>query len=163
MDHVHGASKTAKVDTAADLNARLARMKVFFENLSPASLDQIGDVYAHEACFKDPFQAVHGLDAIRGVFKHMFTMQPTSRFTVLGITHNSPETLANAQCCLRWSYSLELAGKAACIEGCSWIRLDPRGYIIDHRDYWDAAEELYEKLPVLSWLMRWLRRKIAPG
>ena len=163
MDQVPSPSKPSKVDTSALLSARLARIKVFFETLSPALLDQIGDVYAHEACFKDPFQAVQGLDAIRGVFKHMFTIQPTSRFTVLGITHNSPETLANAQCCLRWSYSLELAGKAACIEGCSWIRLDPRGYIIDHRDYWDAAEELYEKLPVLSWLMRWLRRKIAPG
>lgn len=28
-----------------------------------------------------------------------------------------------------------------------------------HRDYWDAAEELYEKLPVLGDLMRWLRRQ----
>jgi hypothetical protein len=25
-------------------------------------------------------------------------------------------------------------------------------------DYWDAAEELYEKLPVLGGLMRWLKR-----
>jgi hypothetical protein len=28
-----------------------------------------------------------------------------------------------------------------------------------HRDYWDAAEELYEKLPVLGSLMRWLKRR----
>jgi steroid delta-isomerase len=27
-----------------------------------------------------------------------------------------------------------------------------------HRDYWDAAEELYEKLPVLGALMRWLKQ-----
>jgi hypothetical protein len=27
-----------------------------------------------------------------------------------------------------------------------------------HRDYWDAAEELYEKLPVLGGLMRFLKR-----
>ena len=26
-----------------------------------------------------------------------------------------------------------------------------------HRDYWDAAEELYEKLPLLGALMRWLK------
>ena len=31
----------------------------------------------------------------------------------------------------------------------------------EHRDYWDAAEELYEKLPVLGALMRLLRRKLA--
>jgi hypothetical protein len=27
-----------------------------------------------------------------------------------------------------------------------------------HRDYWDAAEELYEKLPLLGSLMRWWKR-----
>jgi hypothetical protein len=30
-----------------------------------------------------------------------------------------------------------------------------------HRDYWDAAEELYEKLPVLGGLMRFLKRRAA--
>jgi hypothetical protein len=28
-----------------------------------------------------------------------------------------------------------------------------------HRDYWDAAEELYEKLPVVGSVMRWLKRR----
>ena len=28
-----------------------------------------------------------------------------------------------------------------------------------HRDYWDTAEELYEKLPVLGSLMRWLKKR----
>jgi hypothetical protein len=31
--------------------------------------------------------------------------------------------------------------------------------ITEHRDYWDAAEELYEKIPVLGGLMRWLKKK----
>ena len=35
------------------------------------------------------------------------------------------------------------------------------GRITLHRDYWDAAEELYEKLPVIGTLMRWLRRRLA--
>jgi hypothetical protein len=30
-----------------------------------------------------------------------------------------------------------------------------------HRDYWDAAEELYEKLPLLGSLMRFLKRQAA--
>jgi hypothetical protein len=39
--------------------------------------------------------------------------------------------------------------------------LDAQGLIVLHRDYWDAAEELYEKLPVVGALMRWLRRRAA--
>jgi hypothetical protein len=30
-----------------------------------------------------------------------------------------------------------------------------------HRDYWDAAEELYEKLPVVGGLMRLIKRRLA--
>jgi hypothetical protein len=36
---------------------------------------------------------------------------------------------------------------------------DAQGLITLHRDYWDAAEELYEKLPVLGGLMRWLKKR----
>ena len=34
-----------------------------------------------------------------------------------------------------------------------------QGLVTMHRDYWDAAEELYEKLPLLGGLMRWLKRR----
>ena len=162
-------------DRAADMGERLAKIKTFYETLSPDSLDQIGELYAPNARFKDPFQSVQGQGAIRGVFEHMFQLQATSRFIVVGITQSVPETvpvpdtvpvpesISGAQACLRWIYWLELRGKPVSIEGCSWLYFDAAGYIVDHRDYWDAAEELYEKIPVLSWLMQWLRRKIAPG
>ena len=39
------------------------------------------------------------------------------------------------------------------------IITNPDGRIALHRDYWDAAEELYEKLPVLGVLMRWLKSR----
>ncbi len=35
------------------------------------------------------------------------------------------------------------------------------GRIQRHRDYWDTAEEVYAKLPVLGALVRWLRRKAS--
>jgi len=37
--------------------------------------------------------------------------------------------------------------------------LDAQGRVTLHRDYWDAAEELYEKLPWVGGLMRWLKRR----
>ena len=41
----------------------------------------------------------------------------------------------------------------------SHLVLDAQGRITLHRDYWDAAEELYEKLPGVGALMRWLKRR----
>ena len=47
------------------------------------------------------------------------------------------------------------------IHGTSHLRFAPDGRVAYHRDYWDPAEELYEKLPVLGILMRWLKRQAA--
>jgi hypothetical protein len=44
------------------------------------------------------------------------------------------------------------------LRGVSHLKFDDAGKVIFHRDYWDAAEELYEKLPVLGALMRGLKR-----
>jgi steroid delta-isomerase len=30
-----------------------------------------------------------------------------------------------------------------------------------HRDYWDSAEELYEKVPLLGAFMCWLKRRVG--
>jgi hypothetical protein len=45
------------------------------------------------------------------------------------------------------------------ILGASRLVFSAQGLVTLHRDYWDAAEELYEKLPLVGGLMRWLKRR----
>ena len=45
------------------------------------------------------------------------------------------------------------------VRGGSHLKLNADGRIDYHRDYWDAAEELYEKLPAVGSFMRWLKRR----
>jgi len=47
------------------------------------------------------------------------------------------------------------------IVGATHLSFDADGKVMRHRDYWDAAEELYARLPVLKWLMRGLARQAA--
>ena len=47
------------------------------------------------------------------------------------------------------------------IRGATHLEFDTDGKVMLHRDYWDAAEELYARLPVLKWLMRALARQAA--
>ena len=46
-----------------------------------------------------------------------------------------------------------------CIKGSSHLQLNQNGLVQSHRDYWDTAEELYEKIPMLGGLMRWLKKQ----
>ena len=62
---------------------------------------------------------------------------------------------------LVWDFHLQFKGEteARMIRGSSHLRFDANGKIAYHRDYWDAAEELYEKLPVIGTVMRFLKRQ----
>jgi len=41
------------------------------------------------------------------------------------------------------------------------VTFDDNGLVVAHIDYWDAAQNLYERLPLIGWLFAWLRRRLA--
>jgi hypothetical protein len=40
------------------------------------------------------------------------------------------------------------------------VRLDPEGRVVEHSDYWDAAEQLYGRLPLSGVVLRAIRRRL---
>ena len=129
----------------------------FFETLTPQSLERFPDFYAADAWFKDPFNEVHGVDAIRHIFEHMFRQVENPRFVVTDRLVEADRAM------LVWEFHFARAGKAQIIRGTSHLQFDAEGRVIRHRDYWDAAEELYMTLPVIGWLMRRLRKALSAG
>lgn len=134
----------------------ITALVAFFETLCPERLDDLALHYAAQARFKDPFNDVCGVAAIRAIFEHMFATLDGPRFEVTGCVRQGQ------QCVLTWVFHFRFRrwarGVDQRIEGASWLVLNSQGQVQLHRDYWDAAEELYEKLPVLGTLMRRLRR-----
>ncbi|MEO8598749.1 MAG: nuclear transport factor 2 family protein, partial [bacterium] len=62
---------------------------------------------------------------------------------------------------LTWDFRFRMkrfSTEKQCIRGATHLRFDADGRVNFHRDYWDAAEELYEKLPLLGGFMRLLKR-----
>jgi hypothetical protein len=39
------------------------------------------------------------------------------------------------------------------------LKFNSNEQVFYHRDYWDAAEELLQKIPVIGLPMRWLRKR----
>lgn len=133
-----------------------------FEQLQAHDITRMGDWYDEQARFIDPFKDVQGLSAIQAIFQHMFDNLKQPRFVVTSC-------LVQGQACfLVWDFLFRFKtmqpGVEQRIHGSShWVfGLNAQGEwrIQYHRDYWDAAEELYEKLPWIGSLMRWLKRRI---
>jgi steroid delta-isomerase len=135
---------------------QLERLVRFYEGISPATVRQeLSAIYAADAKFKDPFNEVQGLPAIAGIFEHMFKQVDQPMFVVV------EQVLDGSQAFLTWDFHFRMkrfSQEPQLIRGATHIVFDGRGAVSVHRDYWDAAEELYEKLPVLGALMRWLKR-----
>lgn len=136
-------------------DARLVRLIDFFEGITPGNLGRLAEVYAGDVWFKDPFNEVRGIDEVTRIFTHMFTQVDAPRFVVTG------SVMQGDQAFLTWDFLFRMkrfSRDEQCIRGASHLRFAADGRVEFHRDYWDAAEELYEKLPVLGALMRVLKR-----
>ncbi len=138
-------------------SAQIARMVTFFEEVSPHNLSRLGEFYDPQARFKDPFNEVKGIPAIQAIFAHMFVQLDNPRFVVTN------QVLQGNQGFLTWEFKFGFknfkTGQTQTILGATHLVMNASGLITLHRDYWDAAEELYEKLPLVGGLMRWLKRR----
>ena len=129
----------------------------FFSMLTPAALAQLGTYYTADASFKDPFNEVRGLPAIQHIFEHMYVALDNPHFVV------TDRVVQGNQCFLVWDFKFRFkrfdTRTEQTVRGTSHLRFEADGKINYHRDYWDAAEELYEKLPWVGGLMRWLKKR----
>ncbi len=139
--------------------AGLNNVVQFFETISPATVAQLSQIYTDDVFFKDPFNEVHGITAASHIFEHMFKQVDAPRFVV------TTSVLQGDDAFLTWDFLFRMkrfARDEQCIRGATHLRFAADGRVCMHRDYWDAAEELYEKLPLLGAMMRGLKR-IARG
>ena len=126
-----------------------------FESLTPLTLQSLEDCFAEDARFVDPFNDVKGRRAIRTVFEHMFVSCENPRFVV-------DECLVDDKLAyLRWQFGFGTPASRRLVEGVSRVQFSPDGRVVEHRDYWDPAGQIYEDLPLLGSLFRALRKRLA--
>jgi limonene-1,2-epoxide hydrolase len=137
----------------------LLRVIQFFERLSPDDIARMDVVYAKHATFKDPFNRVVGVDHIAAIFADMFVAMHEPKFKIITAVERGGDAF------LTWDFTFRVKKlrptETMTIHGASHLQFDEHGKIVMHRDYWDAAEELYAKLPIVGALMRTLQRKFS--
>ena len=144
-------------ETESAQRAAAARITAFFESLTPDRLGELETLYTAGVYFKDPFNEVRGLEQVRDVFTHMYEALNEPRFIV------TASIVDGDQCFLSWNFEFYFkrfdTRTLQTIRGGSHLKFTAGGLVDYHRDYWDAAEELYEKLPAVGKLMRWLKER----
>jgi ketosteroid isomerase-like protein len=135
----------------------LNKLVHYWQTLTPEGVAALAEFYTEDAYFRDPFNEVNGIDSIKHIFADMFVRLDEPRFTVIETIEQDHGAL------LIWDFDFriktlkpELKRR---IHGTSHIRFAADGRVHYHRDYWDAAGELYEQLPLVGALMRWIKKR----
>jgi len=129
----------------------------FFEELSPDTVAWIERLCVPDVRFKDPFNDFQDRARLRRLFERMFLRLHQPRFYV------RDQALSGQTAYLRWTFTFRLKRrpKPWVIEGMSEVRFDGAGQVVSHIDHWDAAEQFYEKLPGLGWVLKQVRGRMA--
>jgi len=126
--------------------------------MTEADIARIPDVFASDARFKDPFSDLRGHDRLRRLFTAMLRDVRDYRLVV-------DEHVMNGETgWLKWTMSGHVRALGAerwVVTGVSIIRFDDEGKVSEHVDYWDAAGQMYERLPVIGWILRRIRGRFA--
>ncbi|MEY4316439.1 MAG: hypothetical protein RI902_247 [Pseudomonadota bacterium] len=142
--------------------AAMQRIVQLFNHLQPSDVSRLSEFYTADAKFKDPFNEVQGVPAIELIFSHMYVALDTPRFVVTQLVHQGEHAFVT------WDFLFAMRQYqphvTQTIRGAThFVLREEQGVwrVAVHRDYWDTAEELYEKLPVVGSLMRWLKRRAS--
>jgi hypothetical protein len=139
-----------------DRPAGLVRLERLFARLGEDSVrEHARHAYAADAYFNDTIKEVRGIEAIE---RHLCAT--AGKVVELTLRHDDLARSGDNYY-LRWTMTIRIKKRDQPIvsSGISHLRFDGAGLIIYHQDYWDPVSGLYEHLPVVSAIVRRLKRR----
>jgi len=130
---------------------------LFFENLNiNTPIEEYKKVFDLNAKFKDPFHKVTGLEKIYKIFQDMYTKLDNPKFKIIEVITEDKIIY------IKWDFEFKFKNKSKqeSFEGISRVEFNNEGKAISHIDYWDSVENLYEKIPILSFFFKLIKNKI---
>jgi limonene-1,2-epoxide hydrolase len=129
-----------------------------YQKLSLSNLDLLAEIYHADVTFIDPIHKVDGLDEL---FKYFNNLYQNLAYCDFEIDHIIAE---NDHAAIYWKMTYQHAklnkGKIVTVYGNSHIK-GKNDKVIFHRDYLDLGAMLYEQLPVIGKLTKWIKDKAA--
>jgi esterase/lipase superfamily enzyme len=137
-------------------NDLLESFKSSFKDLKKADWSQLGNFYADDILFRDPVHELRGLVTLEDYFNTLCADLIVCRFEFLD------QVVDDHSAYLKWIMHFRhprLGNEIIDVRGVSHLRWTDK--IEFHEDFYDMGAMLYERLPVLGNVTRWLKLRLA--
>jgi len=131
----------------------------FFNEANKDNMEEVCAKYYHpDIEFVDPVGTIKTLEKMTSYYQHLYENLKSIEFVISKEVRNGDDIFA------AWAMTMAHprvnGGEEFTIEGASHVRLQD-GKIIYHLDYFDLGAMIYERVPVLGMLVRYVKRKLA--
>lgn len=132
----------------------LDSFQTLFNELDSGNLNRLAQLYSADIRFQDPLCTVHGLDELTHYFAGAYANVISCHFDF------GDAVMQGDFATLPWVMHLRhkriRKGQEVQVQGISHLQIRD-GLVCYHRDYFDAGEMLYENLPVVGGVIRWIK------
>ncbi|HKJ65153.1 MAG TPA: nuclear transport factor 2 family protein [Desulfopila sp.] len=130
-----------------------------YQQLDHNTLSLLTTIYEDEVTFVDPVHTVHGLGNLQKYFAGLYENVEDISF-VFG-----HKVVAENHACVQWrmhfTHRKLASGRPVVVDGISVLKFSEHGKVDHHRDYFDVGNMVYEHIPVVGRIIRYLKEKIS--
>lgn len=158
VDTMNDQSLQKKTPQGDTYPAWLNEFMSVYQTLSIDNLDLLESIYAQDITFIDPIHQIQGFDNLRQYFQGLYQNLSCCHFQIDNVISQSNQAAIYWQ--MTYQHPKLNKGQLVCVYGSSHLKAES-GKVIYHRDFLDLGAMLYEQLPLLGKIIRWIKTRAA--
>lgn len=140
--------------------AALDRFAAFFSSFASDRIERLLKLtYAPDLYFNDTIKSFTDLDTLGHYLRESAEAVEDCRVTILERTRTE-----HGEYLVRWKMMIRFKKMKKGVDtwtvGMSHLRFDAEGRVAYHQDYWNAADGIYEHIPLLGAFIRLIKRRL---
>ncbi len=138
------------------MTALSERFKSLYRDVTRVPMEAFADVYQDDVIFRDPVHELRGAADLLAYLEGLCERLEYCQFEYLD------EIVGEHSAYIKWNMNFRhpsLGDGIHTVRGMSHIQFNDRIYY--HEDIYDLGEMLYDHLPALGTITRWLKRRLA--
>ncbi|WP_102531381.1 nuclear transport factor 2 family protein [Shewanella sp. 10N.286.52.B9] len=128
-----------------------------YQQLNKDSLHLLNQVYSDEIIFQDPLHKVEGIENLSLYFANLYANVDHIEFDIKEVSCSHQQ--AAVFWAMHYRHSKLNNGQLITVEGMSQLKFSDK--ITAHRDYFDLGSMLYEQLPLVGRLIKFIKNKAS--
>ena len=131
----------------------------FYRDLTSMQVSELGLIYSPDVSFIDPIAKHEGLASVESYFTKLLDNAEHCEFEI----HTIQAATGNdyfVNWTMHYTSTRINKGKPIDVDGITFLKIE-KNLIVFHRDYYDLGQMVYEHIPILGRLIKYLKKGLC--